>query len=103
MAMHTSGATDFSAARRHYHHYRGSGQAAAMAAFAGMVGIIGGIAAANARADAYDEGPVYYGPPPAYYGGATYGAPYGGAPASGTYGYGGGTYVDPGGNTIPYQ
>lgn len=77
-----------------------------MSAFAGMVGVIGGIAAANARADAYDDGygPAYYGPPPAYYGGTSYAAPYGGGPpAYGNYGYGGGTYVDPGGNIIPYQ
>lgn len=95
--------TDFSAARRHHRH-RGGGNAAAAAAFAGIIGTVGAIAAANARDNAYDYygGPVYYGTP--YYGYPDYryttpygGAPYGGAP------YGGhGTYLDPGGNIIPY-
>jgi hypothetical protein len=92
--------TDFSAARRHHHH--GGGGAAAAAAFAGIVGTaVGAIAAANAR-DSYYDGPGYYAPAPAYYyGGPRYASPYGG----GGYGYGyggGGSYVDPGGNIIPY-
>jgi hypothetical protein len=91
-------ATDFSSARR-YHH-RGGGSAAGLAAFAGVVGAIGGIAAAQSRRDAYDYdygGPAYYSGGPAYYGnqGYRYPAPYGG-------GYGGSNFVDPGGNIIPY-
>jgi len=71
----TSGTTDISAARRR-HYGRGGGGAAAMAAFAGIVGTIGAIAAAQERRDYYyDGGPAYYGGGPAYgyYGG--YGAP----------------------------
>jgi hypothetical protein len=73
----TGGNTDISAARR-YHHHHGGG-AAAMAAFAGIVGTIGGIAAAQERRDYYDGpgyydgGPAHYGPGYGYYGG--YGAP----------------------------
>ncbi|ABE64462.1 hypothetical protein Nham_3738 [Nitrobacter hamburgensis X14] len=79
-----SGATDFSAARRHYdhrRHYRGGGDAAAAAAFAGIIGTVGAIAASQARRDAYyDYGPGYYAPPPGYYyGGPRYPSPYGGA------------------------
>jgi hypothetical protein len=66
----TSGNTDISAARR-YHH---GGGAAAMAAFAGIVGTIGAIAAAQERRDYYDGGPGYYYGGPAYYGpGSGYG------------------------------
>ena len=93
----TSGNTDISAARRR--HYGHGGGAAAMAAFAGIVGTIGGIAAAQERRDYYYSGgpayygggPVYYGGGPAYYGGgpAYYGGPaygyYGGYGASDTY------------------
>ncbi|MDB5517165.1 MAG: hypothetical protein JWQ17_3923 [Tardiphaga sp.] len=82
----TSGNTDFSAARR---HYRGGGGAAALAAFAGIVGTIGAVAAAQERRDYYDSG--YYGGGPAYYdGGPAY---YGGGPAyydAPGYGYYGG-------------
>lgn len=91
--------TDFSAQRRHYRH-RGGGNAAAVAAFAGVLGTVGAIAASQAHRDAYyDYGPGYYGPPPVYYGAPRYPSPYGGA---GSYGYGGGSYLDPGGNIIPY-
>ena len=62
----TGGNTDISAARR-YHHHHGGG-AAAMAAFAGIVGTIGGIAAAQERRDYYDGGPGYYDGGPAHYG-----------------------------------
>lgn len=80
----TSGATEFSSARRR--HYRGNGNAAALAAFGAIAGTIGSIAAAQSRRDYYDSygyydgGPVYGGP--AYYGGGYYGGPY--------RGYGGG-------------
>ena len=66
----TSGATDISARRRHH-----GGGAAAMAAFAGIVGTIGAIAAAQERRDYYESGPGYY-DAPAYYG-----------PGYGYYGY----------------
>jgi hypothetical protein len=75
----SSGNTDISAARRR--HYGGGGPAA-MAAFAGIVGTIGAIAAAQERRDYYESGPAYYGyggpvyydaPGYGYYGG--YGAP----------------------------
>ena len=73
------GATDFSAARRYRHHYRGSN--AAGAAFAGLAfGMIAGAIAAQQRRDYYENyyygpgyyyGPVYhpyyYGPRPYYY------------------------------------
>ena len=90
--------TDFSAQRRHYRH-RGGGNAAAAAAFAGIIGTVGAIAASQARRDAYyDYGPGYYAPPAYYYSGPRYTSPYGGA-----YGYGGGgNYLDPGGNIVPY-
>lgn len=95
-----SGATDFSAARRHYRR-GGGGQAAALAAFAGVVGTIGGIAAAQSRSDDYYDydGPAYYSGGPGYYGRAAYASPYGGG-----YGYGSrhGSYLDPGGNIVPY-
>jgi hypothetical protein len=85
----TSGSTDISAARRHYRG--GGGGAAAMAAFAGIVGTIGAVAAAQERRDYYDAGPAYYGGGPAYYdGGPAY---YGGGPAyyeAPAYGYYGG-------------
>jgi len=87
-----SGNTDISAARRR--HYRGGGGAAAMAAFAGIVGTIGGIAAAQERRDRYyDGGPAYYGGGPAYYDAPGYGY-YGGYRAPNPYGYG---YNDRGG------
>jgi len=70
----SSSATDISAARRHYS--RGRGNAAALAAFAGVVGTIGAIAATQSRNDdyygggpGYGYGPGYYAGPPAYYGG----------------------------------
>lgn len=90
--------TDFSSQRRHYRH-RGGGNAAAAAAFAGIIGTVGAIAASQARRDAYyDYGPGYYAPPAYYYSGPRYTSPYGGA-----YGYGGGgNYLDPGGNIVPY-
>ncbi|HEU4805065.1 MAG TPA: hypothetical protein VFS91_04540 [Nitrobacter sp.] len=92
----SSSVTDLSAARRHHRH-RGGGDAAAAAAFAGIIGTVGAIAASQARRDAYYDGPGYYDPPPVYYGGPRYPSPYGGA-----YGYGGGSYLDPAGNIIPY-
>jgi hypothetical protein len=53
-----------------------------MAAFAGIVGTIGGIAATQERRDAYYYGgPAYYGGP-VYYGGPAYYA----APGYGYYG-----------------
>jgi hypothetical protein len=79
-----SGNTDISAARRRHH---GGGGAAGMAAFAGIVGTIGAIAAAQERRDYYESGPAYYGGGPAYYGGGP--AYYGGGPVYyGTPGYG---------------
>ena len=72
--------TDFSAARRQHHVRRGgNGGAAAAAAFAGIVGTIGSIAAAQAARDAYEDryyygGPGYYGGPH-YYGGPGYMGP----------------------------
>jgi hypothetical protein len=94
----SSGVTDLSAARRHHRH-RGGGDAAAAAAFAGILGTVGAIAASQARRDAYYDDPgYYYAPPPVYYGGPRYPSPYGGA-----YDYGGGgSYLDPAGNIIPY-
>jgi hypothetical protein len=87
----SSGSTDISAARRR--HYHGNGGAAAMAAFAGIVGTIGGIAAAQERRDYYESGPAYYGGGPAYYGGGpTYyggGPVYYNSPGYGYYCYGG--------------
>jgi|GEM_PF-1446355 len=94
-------ATDFSAARRHRHHSRGGGAAAA-AAFAGIVGTIGAIAAAQASRDAYYDGPYAYGGGP-YYASPYYGRPYYGRPYydyGGPYGYGRHRY-DGGGNIIP--
>jgi hypothetical protein len=82
----TSGNTDISAARRR-HYGRGGGGAAAMAAFAGIVGTIGAIAAAQERRDYYyDGGPAYYGGGPAYYGAPAYGY-YGGYGAPDPYHY----------------
>ena len=82
----TSGNTDISAARRRHYH-GGGGGAAAMAAFAGIVGTIGGIAAAQERRDSYyDGGPGYYGGGPAYYGSPGYGY-YGGYGAPDPYHY----------------
>ena len=80
----SSGATDFSAARRHRHYYRGGN--AAGAAFMGMaLGIIGGAIAAQQRRDYY-ENYGYYGP--GYYYGPAY--PYGGP-----YYYGRPSYYPP--------
>jgi hypothetical protein len=77
----TGAATDFSAARRHRHYRRhGNGGAAAAAAFAGIVGTIGAIAAAQARRDAYYDGPYGY-----YGGGPYYASPYYGRPYYGGY------------------
>ena len=78
----TNGMTDISARRR-------LGPGAAAAAFAGIVGTGLAIAAAQNRADYYDEyyggGPVYVAPAPGYYGGAGYYDPsYGPGP----HGYG---------------
>jgi hypothetical protein len=77
----SSGSTDISAARRHRHY--GGGGAAAMAAFAGIVGTIGAVAAAQERRDYYESGPAYYGGGPAYYGG---GPGYYSSPGYGYYG-----------------
>jgi hypothetical protein len=89
-----SGNTDISAARRG--HYGGG--AAALAAFAGIAGTIGAIAARDSYY-AYDGGPAYYGGGPAYYGGGP--AYYGGGPVyygGGPVYYGGGPryYGSPG-------
>src|SRR6185436_13249835 len=87
----TSGNTDFSARRR---YYRGGGNAAGLAAFAGIVGTIGAIAASQNRRDYYyDSAPAYYGGGPAYYdGGPAY---YGGGPAYYGNGYDYGYPRDP--------
>ena len=99
-AASTHAITDVSAQRRHHYRHHGGGNAAAAAAFAGIIGTVGAIAASQANRDAYyDYGPGYYGPPPVYYGAPRYPSPYGGA---GSYGYGGGSYLDPGANIIPY-
>jgi hypothetical protein len=87
-----SGNTDISAARRR--HYHGGGGAAAMAAFAGIVGTIGAVAAAQERRDYYyDGGPAYYGGGPLYYDAPGYGY-YGGFGPPNPLGYG---YNDRGG------
>jgi ABC-type Fe3+ transport system permease subunit len=80
-----SNATDFSSQRRRHYSRRGNGNAAGLAAFAGIVGTIGAIAATQHRRDYYyDHGPGYYrGGGPGYYGGGP--AYYGGGP--GYYGY----------------
>ena len=70
-----SGATDFSAARRHRHYH---GRNAAGAAFAGMAfGMIAGAIAAQQRREYYENYGYYYGPgyydgPGYYYGGPYY-------------------------------
>jgi hypothetical protein len=79
-----SGSTDISAARRR--HYRG-GNTAALAAFAGVVGTIGAIAASQERRNYYDGGPGYYGGGPAYYGSPGYGYYGGGYGAPDPYQY----------------
>lgn len=80
----TGNATDFSAARRRYAR-RGGGNAAGLAAFAGVVGTIGAIAASRSRDDGYyGGGPRYYGGGPGYYDGGYGGPGYGGF----GYGYG---------------
>jgi hypothetical protein len=68
-ATPSSGATDFSARRR---HYRG-GNAAGLALMGMMIGTIGAIAAQQQRDDYYYYGPDYYGP--SYYGPGYYGPP----------------------------
>jgi hypothetical protein len=89
----TSGATDFSARRR---FYRGGGGAAAVGAFAAIVGTGLAIAATRDRDDYYYGGaPAYYGGPGYYDGGVGY---YGGPPVyygGGGYGYGYGGYGRP--------
>jgi hypothetical protein len=78
----TSGATDFSSARRRYRG--GGGGAAAIGAFAAIVGTGVAIAAARDRDDYYYGGaPAYYDGGPGYYGGGGY---YGGNPYYGGYG-----------------
>lgn len=87
----TSGATEFSSARRR--HYRGGGNAAGLAAFGAIAGTIGAIAASQSRRDYYDSG--YYGGGPAYGGPVYYGGGYGGGYYGGPYrGYGGGHGYD---------
>src|ERR1700694_969335 len=82
-ATATSGAQDFSARRR---SFRGGGGAAAVGAFAAIVGTGLAIAATRDRDDYYyGGGPAYYGGPGYYDGGAGY---YGGSPLY----YGGGGY-----------
>ena len=70
-------ATDFSARRRYYRHYRGN-NAAGLAIMGMMIGTIGSVIAAERQRDYYDHyygGPGYYGyGPPVYYG---YGPYYG--------------------------
>jgi hypothetical protein len=77
-ASASSGATDFSAAKRR-RHYNNGGRAAGLA-FMGIVGTIAGIAAEQQRRDDYNNyynngygyGPGYYGGGP-YYGRRYYG------------------------------
>jgi hypothetical protein len=64
----SSGATDFSAARRH-RHYRRGGNAAGLAFMGLAIGTIGAIAAQQRRNDYYDNS---YGYAPGYYGGGPY-------------------------------
>lgn len=71
----SSGATDFSAARRHRHYHRRGN--AAGAAFAGMAfGMIAGAIAAQQRREYYENygyyGPGYYYGPSYYYSGPYY-------------------------------
>jgi hypothetical protein len=61
----SSGATDVSARRRHYHR---GGNAAGLAIMGMMIGTMGAAIAAQQRRDAYYDYYGYYGPPPAYYG-----------------------------------
>ena len=68
LATPDSGATDFSAARK---RRRGVNPAIPLAAFGAVMGIVGGIAAAERRRDY--ERHYYYEEPQAYYGG--YGGP----------------------------
>jgi hypothetical protein len=58
-----------------------------LAAFAGVVGTIGAIAASRDRSDYYDGGPGYYGGGPAYYGSPGYGYYGGGYGAPDPYHY----------------
>jgi len=83
----SSGATDFSAARRHRYYRRGP-SAAGMAFMGAAFGLIGGAIAESRRQEYYDNyyygggpryyggGPGYYGPGYGYYGGPRYYNPY---------------------------
>lgn len=80
----SSGATDFSAARRHRHYHRRGN--AAGAAFVGMAfGMIAGAIAAQQRREYYENYGYYYGP--GYYNGPSY--------YSGPYYYGRRYYYPP--------
>ncbi|MDN5004552.1 hypothetical protein ACFQZO_27270 [Bradyrhizobium sp. GCM10027634] len=72
----SSNATDFSAARRHYRHYRRGPNAAGLAFMGLAAGLIGGAIAESRRQEYYDNyyygGPRYYGPGYGYYGGPRY-------------------------------
>lgn len=89
----TSDVTDFSAARRRYHHRRGA-NAAGLAFMGVAAGLIGGAIAESRRREYYENRYYGYGPRP-YYGGPGY---YGG---SGYYG-GGPGYYGPGYGYAPY-
>ncbi|MCK1424200.1 hypothetical protein IVB15_24950 [Bradyrhizobium sp. 182] len=80
-----SGATDFSAARRHRYYRRGP-NAAGLAFMGAAAGLIGGAIAESQRREYY-ENRYYYGPRP-YYGGPGY--------------YGGGPYYGPRYYSQPY-
>ena len=69
-AVPSSGPTDISARRRHYHR---GGNAAGLAIMGMMIGTMGAAIAAQQRRDAYYDYYGYYGPPPAYYGPPVYG------------------------------
>ena len=75
-ARGSSDATDFSAARRHYRHYRRGPNAAGLAFMGLAAGLIGGAIAESRRQEYYDNyyygGPRYYGPGYGYYGGPRY-------------------------------
>ena len=71
----SSGANDFSAARRHRHYHRRGN--VAEAAFAGMVfGMIAGAIAAQQRREYYENYGYYYGPGRYYGRSYYYGGPY---------------------------
>jgi hypothetical protein len=71
----TGDATDFSAARRHRHYYRG-GSAAGAAFMGAVLGTMGAVIAEQQRREYYENyyapypyaGPYYYGRPHPYYG-----------------------------------